>query len=152
MSLVKCAECNHEISDLAVHCVNCGHPIAKNKMNAEISSNLWSAVTKTKTPINVFALAMMTCAAVLGVSSTGVDNDFALKAFTYSLHIFLSVSGMFFATILFCRKGLYHPEDLATAKRAGVDDLGNDNPIVAAIIICLMILAYGGYQIYSVNY
>ena len=151
MSLVKCAECNHEISDLAVHCVNCGHPIAKNKMSAESSGNLWSSVTKTKTPINVFALAMMTCAAVLGVSSTSVDNAFALKAFTYSLHIFLAVSGMFFATILFCRKGLYHPDDLAAAKRAGVDDLGNDNPFVAAVIICLMVLAYGSYQIYSVN-
>ncbi len=102
-------------------------------------------------PINVFALAMMACAAVLGVSSTSVDNTFALKAFTYSLHIFLAVSGMFFATILFCRKGLYHPDDLVVAKRAGVDDLGNDNPVVAAVIICLIVLAYGSYQIYSVN-
>ena len=94
-----------------------------------------NAVTKSSTLINVFALAMMACAAILGASATQVDNICDLTAFTYTLHIFLAVSGMFFATILFCRKGMYHPEDLAKAKQAGVEDLGHDKPMIAARFI-----------------
>ena len=147
MSLIKCTECNHDVSNRASYCINCGYPITKNDHLSETRDTMWTTVTKSKTPINVFALAMMACSSVMGVSSTNVHDAFALKAFTYSLHIFLAVSGMFFATILFCRKGLYHPADLATAKRAGVDDLGSDNPVIAAVIICLMVLFYGLYQL-----
>jgi hypothetical protein len=53
---------------------------------------------------------------------------------------------MFFATILFCRKGMYHPTDLAKAKQAGVEDLGQDKPILAAVLIIIMVIAYGVYQ------
>ncbi len=89
---------------------------------------------------------MMTCAAILGMSATQVNSPESLKAFTYTLHIFLAVTGMFFVTILFCRKGVYHPDDLAKAKREGLDDLGEDKPEIAAIAIGLMLLAYGLYQ------
>jgi hypothetical protein len=111
----------------------------------------WNTVTKSRTPINVFALAMMACSAILGISATRVDEICSLTAFTYTLHIFLAVSGMFFATILFCRKGIYHPEDLAKAKHAGVDDLGQDRPVIAAVLICIMVIGYGVYQWGSVN-
>ncbi|HBP89455.1 MAG TPA: hypothetical protein PKK23_19960 [Nitrospirales bacterium] len=146
MSLVKCPECQQEISDQAALCVKCGNPIHSLSEQPSHVKTGWSAVTKAKTPINVFCLAMMACSAILGVSATQVDSDYALTAFTYTLHIFLAVSGMFFATILFCRKGMYHPEDLAKAKQAGVDDLGQDKPIIAAVIIGFMILTYGIYQ------
>lgn len=83
---------------------------------------------------------------MLGVSATQVGDEWSLTAFTYTLHIFLAVSGMFFATILFCRKGMYHPEDLAKARQAGVEDLGQDKPNFAAVLIIIMIIAYGVYQ------
>jgi ribosomal protein L37E len=147
MSLIKCTDCGHDVSDRASSCVVCGYPIKTNEARSDKASGLWSTVTQSKTPINVFALAMMACASVMGVSSTNVHDAFALKAFTYALHIFLAISGMFFATLLFCRKGLYHPQDLAAAKRAGIDNFGVDNPAIAALLICLMVLLYGLYQL-----
>jgi hypothetical protein len=113
MSLIKCPECQQEISDQAVTCIKCGHPLHKPVDQQYSLNTAWNSVTKSRTPINVFALAMMACSAILGVSATQVDSICSLTAFTYTLHIFLAVSGMFFATILFCRKGMYHPEDLA---------------------------------------
>ena len=146
MSLIKCAECDHEISDQASMCVKCGNPMANNTSQQKNLSSAWQAVAKSRTPINVFSLAMMACAAILGVSATQIVNECALTAFTYTLHIFLAVSGMFFAAILFCRKGMYHPTDLAKAKQAGVEDLGQDKPILAAVLIIIMVIAYGVYQ------
>ena len=89
---------------------------------------------------------MMACSAILGVSATGIDGICYLTAFTYTLHVFLAVSGMFFATILFCRKGMYHPDDLAKAKLAGIDELGEDKPVTAAVLICIMTMFYGFYH------
>ena len=146
MSLIKCPECDQEISNQAVICVKCGNPINKNASQQNNRSAAWNAVTKSRTPINVFSLAMMACSAMLGVSATQVGDEWSLTAFTYTLHIFLAVSGMFFATILFCRKGMYHPEDLAKARQAGVEDLGQDKPNFAAVLIIIMIIAYGVYQ------
>ena len=146
MSLIKCVECDHEISDQAIRCVQCGNPTGNNANQQNHLSSAWQAVTKSRTPINVFSLAMMACAAILGVSATQIVNEYALTAFTYTLHIFLAVSGMFFATILFCRNGMYHPKDLAKAKQAGVEDLGQDKPILAAVLIFIMVIAYGVYQ------
>jgi len=147
MSLINCPECDQEISNKAVMCVKCGNPISQSTGSQQKSENAaWNAVTKSRTPINVFSLAMMACSAILGVSATQVGNTFSLTAFTYTLHIFIAVSGMFFATILFCRKGMYHPEDLAKAKEAGGEDLGQDKPILAAILIFIMVIAYGVYQ------
>ena len=88
---------------------------------------------------------MMSCSAILGMSATQVENTNSLDAFTYTLHTFMAVTGMFFVTILFCRKGVYHPDDLANAKRDGID-LGEDRPVIAAVLIALMLFAYGFYQ------
>jgi hypothetical protein len=151
MSLIKCPECGHDVSDQASTCIKCGHPIKTATQQKSPLNNAWGAVTKSRTPINVFALAMMACAAVLGASATQIDNPCNLTAFTYTLHIFLALSGMFFATILFCRKGIYHPDDLAKAKQTGVDDLGQDRPIVAAVLICLMVAGYSTYQVISIH-
>ncbi len=144
MSQIKCPDCDHDVSNEAPSCIYCGHPIKAVFRKRSSLNNGWTAVTKSRTPINVFALAMMACAAILGGSSTQIDNVCNLTAFTYTLHIFLALCGMFFATILFSRKGIYHPEDLAKAKQAGLDDLGHDKPFVAAILICLMV---AGYQV-----
>ena len=146
MSLIKCPECDQEVSSQAVICVKCGNPINKNTSQQDNQSAAWNAVTKSRTPINVFSLAMMACSAILGISATQVGDEWSLTAFTYTLHVFLAVSGMFFATILFCRKGMYHPEDLAKARQAGVEELGQDKPNLAAVFIFIMIIAYGVYQ------
>jgi ribose/xylose/arabinose/galactoside ABC-type transport system permease subunit len=106
----------------------------------------WGAVTRSKTPINLFAIAMMCCAAIFGMSATQIENANSLIAFTYTLHTFLAVSGMFFVTILFCRKGVYHPDDLAKAKRDGLSDFGEDRPVIAAVLIALMLIAYCFYH------
>ncbi len=151
MGLIKCPECDYEISSQAIMCIKCGNPINKSTEPQSHLSAAWNAVTKSRTPINVFSLAMMACSAILGVSATQVSSEFALTVFTYTLHIFLAVSGMFFAILLFCRKGMYHPEELAKSKQAGADDLGQDKPVVAAVFIIIMLVSYGIYQWITVS-
>lgn len=142
MPLISCPDCDHSISDQAPACPNCGRPTGNIKSSAK--SGAWQAVVKSRTPINVFALAMMACASVFGFSATNMEED-ALKAFTYSLHVFLALSGMFFVCLLFCRSAIYHPEDLAKAKQQGVT-FGKDRPVLAAVLIGGLILIYGAYQ------
>ncbi len=146
MGLIKCEDCGQEMSDQATVCVKCGRPCGSTTEPRSFLHGAWAAVTRSKTPINLFAIAMMSCAAILGMSATQVESDNSLTAFTYTLHTFLAVAGMFFVTILFCRKGIYHPEDLAKAKRNGISDLGEDRPVIAAVLIFLMLIAYGLYQ------
>jgi hypothetical protein len=148
VSLIKCPDCDHDVSDEASVCIHCGRPLKSVPGKRPALSNAWDAVTRSRTPINVFALAMMACAAVLGASSTQIDNVCDLTAFTYTLHIFLALCGMFFATVLFSRRGIYHPADLAKAKQSGMLDLGRDHPVVAAVFICLMVAGYTGYRVY----
>ena len=144
MPLKPCPECEHQISDRAVACPNCGHPRETTGETRDSWRGLWQAVGHTKTPINVFALAMMACAAVFGYSATRLEQE-ALKGLTYSLHTFLVIAGMFFVCLLFCRKAIYHPDDLARVKDHGVD-LGRDRPVLAAILIALMLAGYALYQ------
>ena len=105
----------------------------------------WTAVTRARTPINVFALAIMACAAVLGGAASQIDNPCDLQAFTYTLHIFLAVTGMFFAVLLFIRRGIYHPNDLAQADKRGTK-LGVDQPVLAAVFVFTLVAGYAFYQ------
>ncbi len=143
MSLISCPECEKEISDKAIACPHCGCP-NQDKRPSDNSKGMWKAVTKARTPINVFALAMMAAAAVFGASSTQIVGH-ELKAFTYALHIFLAVAGMFFACLLFCKSSIYHPEELAKAKKEGYE-FARDRPKTAAILIGVMIFGYAIYQ------
>jgi hypothetical protein len=68
MSIIKCLECGQDISDQATLCVKCGYPIHPAEESPDKKSALWNAVTKARTPINIFALAMMACASVLGLA------------------------------------------------------------------------------------
>ncbi|MDQ8185767.1 hypothetical protein QEH53_09245 [Pelagicoccus sp. SDUM812002] len=102
---------------------------------------------KARTPINVFALAMMACSSIFGACATQLGED-ALTAFTYALHIFLAVSGMFFVCLIFCRSSIYHPDELANAQKNGLS-IPPDRPVVAAILIGVMITGYATYQILS---
>lgn len=151
MSLIKCLECEHEISDQAEICVKCGYPLNVKEPSDNSKSMLWHAVVKTKTPINVFALAMMACASILGASATQITDCYSHSAFTYTIHSFIAVSGMFFLAILFCRKGVYHPEDLDKVKPEILNVLGIDRPLLAAGLIASMMIAYGYYQYHIPN-
>jgi len=145
VSLVNCPDCGREVSEQASACVNCGRPLGQKDSTGNAVS-LWAAVTKTKTPINVFALAMTVCASVLAHSATNIESCYASVAFTYTIHAFLAVSGMFFLAILFCRNGVYHPRDLEKIDPAVRSKLGEDRPIAAAVLISLMLFGYGLYQ------
>jgi hypothetical protein len=145
MAIITCLDCSHEISDEAAICVYCGRPNSPNGKGDSINSP-WGSVNAAKTPINVFALAMMACTAVLGASAPFIDSEFSLGAFKYSIHAFLAVTTMFFLSLLFCRKGIYHPSDLGNAKTEVLKEMGKDEPRLAAAIIFIMLLAYGGYQ------
>ena len=148
MALQSCQDCGQQISDQAPACPHCGCPGAPgNPMGTGERPGPWSAVLRARTPINLFSLAMMACAAVLGVSATSVDGACSLIAFTYTLHVFLAITGMFFVTLLFNRGGIYHPDDLARARREGEMDPHRDRPGVAAALIAVMLAAYGVYQV-----
>lgn len=146
MSLIKCNDCGQEISDEARACIKCGRPQSISEEAPTEPPRIWDAVIKAKTPINIFALAMMACASVLGYSATKITGCEALTAFTYTIHAFLAVSGMFFLAILFCRQGIYHPGDLSKLSPDTVKHLGQDRPGIAALLIVAMILAYAFYQ------
>jgi len=146
MSLIKCPECDQEVSDRAQVCVHCGNPLTKDGQPSRGFGLAWGAVTSARTPINVFALAMMACAAVMGVSAAGIQNACALTAFTYTLHIFLAVCGMFFVTLLFCRRNMYHPEDVAKVEEARGKVEWGSRPILAAVLIGVMLTLYAVYQ------
>lgn len=105
-----------------------------------------SAVSQARTPINVFALAMMACAALLGLSATQISGCDSRTAFTYTIHAFLAVAGMCFVTLLFCPSTIYHPRDLAQADQTRAEGPRADRPGIAAALIMLMLLAYGWYQ------
>ena len=145
MGLVKCSECEHQISDKAKFCVNCGCPLQEEPPEDKQSLG-WSTASKARTPINIFALAMMCCASILGGSATFVESCESQTVFTYTIHAFIAVSGMFFLTLLFCRKGVYHPEDLDKVSTEVRKELGTDQPHIAAALITFMMLAYGAYQ------
>jgi hypothetical protein len=146
MGMSSCEDCGQDISDQSKMCIKCGCPLESSTKSLGVIDGAWAAVTRSKTPINLFAIAMMSCSSILGMSATRVESDNSLIAFTYTLHIFMAVTGMFFVTILFCRKGIYHPDDLAKAKREGITDMGEDKPIIAAVLIVLMLIAYGLFQ------
>jgi hypothetical protein len=148
MAIITCLDCNHEISDKAAMCVHCGRPNSPDGKGDSINSP-WGSVNAAKTPINVFALAMMACTAVLGASAPFIDGSCSLTAFTYSIHAFLAVATMFFLSLLFCRKGIYHPSDLGNVKTEVLSEMGKDEPRLAAAIILMVFLAYGGYQGYQ---
>ena len=145
MALINCPECENRISEHASACPQCGNPIASSEEDKSASKGAWRAVIKSKTPINIFALAMMASASIFGMSATQLGED-SLTGFTYSLHIFLAIAGMFFVCLIFCPRVIYHPEDLVKAKKGGVD-LGTSRPLTAAILISLMILLYGVFQL-----
>ncbi len=146
MSLIPCSECKKEISSNALMCIHCGNPMAASDNEPGKMTQMWNAVTKARTPINIFALAMMACASVLGFSATDINTAVSLTAFTYAIHAFLAVTAMFFLTILFVKKGLYHPEDLGKVKSEVLKDFGKDQPMIAAVIIVVMLFSYGYYQ------
>ena len=152
MQLVYCPVCEGQISSMAADCCHCGHPMIQSTETPEQPGRFdsaWSAVTKSRTPINVFSIAMMACAAVLGVSATTIDNAHALEGFTFALVLFFGVSGMFSAILLFCRRGLYHPQDLAKAKQQGVENFGDDRPELAGLLILFVVMAYGAFHFLS---
>jgi|GEM_PF-1489316 len=146
MALTECPDCHHEISEAAAICVHCGRPMKAATDSGSDAGSHWQAVAQAKTPINVFALAMMACAALLGLSATQISGCDGRTALTYTIHAFLAVAAMFFVTLLFCRRGIYHPIDLAQAGDSESSDTVPDRPGIAAALIVLMVLAYGWYQ------
>jgi len=146
MSTTKCPDCDHVVSELAFACVNCGRLTDYGiKKQENTNSSMWDVITRLRAPINVFAFAMMAAAAVFGMYSVDVMADNDLKAFAFSLHVFLAVAGMFFVTLLFCPGRIYHPNDLTNY------DLKQDRPEIAAIIIVAMLVLYAFYQSYRLG-
>lgn len=146
MDVKKCSECGQDLARDAILCIKCGHPMSDTAVPLSKTDQMWNAVIKARTPINIFALAMMACAAVLGVSAVHVDNCHARIAFTYTLHAFMAVAGMFFLTLLFVKRGLYHPEDLNKVNPAILEKFGRERSGIAAAIIVVMLFGYAIYQ------
>ena len=146
MSTKKCPDCDHVVSELALACVNCGRLTDYGiKKHENSSSSMWDVITRLRAPINVFAFAMMTAAAVFGMYSVDVIADTDLKAFAFSLHVFLAIAGMFFVTLLYCPGRIYHPNDLNGYK------FEQDRPDIAAAIIVTMLVLYAAYQLYRLG-
>jgi hypothetical protein len=59
MSLIHCPECNHQISDKAKFCVNCGYPIEEDKPKStteELPEYLKIAISRGANPDMVYDL------------------------------------------------------------------------------------------------
>ena len=141
MSLDKCPDCHHEVSDQAISCVKCGRLTAFGLKRQGTVSSMWDIIARLRAPINVFAFAMMAAAAIFGMYAVDVMSDNDLQAFAFALHVFLAIAGMFFVTLLFCPGRIYHPKDLE-----GITLLEKNRPEWAVAIIVAMILIYGVYQ------
>lgn len=76
MALIKCPECNREISDKAASCPHCGYPISNTQSQTEINTNF-----------NIV---------LYGFSAPKID---AVKSLSHSLQISLSESLEFFNSI-----------------------------------------------------
>ena len=63
MDTIKCSECGQDLARDAIMCIKCGHPLTHTSGQVSKTEQMWDAVIKARTPINVFALAMMACAA-----------------------------------------------------------------------------------------
>jgi DNA-directed RNA polymerase subunit RPC12/RpoP len=71
MALIKCSECQKEVSDKAVSCPNCGNPIfleenqVVNKVEIEMTNKKWKKRS-------LFAIALLFFGFILMSKSTGL--------------------------------------------------------------------------------
>lgn len=64
MAIIKCPECNHDVSDHAISCPNCGYPIASSNGTTEGSNNndnrnRGKRVSTTITIVSIVVLALI---------------------------------------------------------------------------------------------
>jgi hypothetical protein len=72
MALIKCPECNREISDTAKRCPHCAY---------KIKSNLWQKVWGTR--LVVIGIILEFCVAVHKCATDSYDSDLELYAFLH---------------------------------------------------------------------
>lgn len=91
MSLIKCPECQHDISNTAINCPNCGCNIKKaQKAQAEIlAKEQWDKMPKKeKTIATIITLVIIAVVAIFLFKEIAMSNHSAID--------------IFFLTVLYC--------------------------------------------------
>jgi hypothetical protein len=116
----------------------------------------WSRImAATGSPLKLFALIVLVCNAVFGVAAASMGD---LKAFTYSIHMFLAVVASFVLIALWSPRSLYHPKEILELKaleKGSKDDetmLPPDRPWVATGILVAGVIFYALYQLIAGQY
>ncbi|MBU1630173.1 hypothetical protein KKD88_03805 [Patescibacteria group bacterium] len=91
MALIKCSECNKEISEKATSCPHCGCPVAR-KSNAPVAVELTGKKWKLNKLISVIGLILGFLLFTDSYQKNGFNNP--LTGFGLSLMLF-SVTGLF---------------------------------------------------------
>lgn len=106
-------------------------------------------ISATGSPLKLFALTILVCNAVFGIAGSTMND---LKAFMYSLHVFVAVISAFVLIALWSPRSFYHPNELAELRQT--DEDGQDTsdifpierPAVATAIWCGGLVLYAVYQ------
>lgn len=67
MAIIKCPECNHDVSDHAVSCPNCGYPIAANMGNSNEKGNEVQKKQNSRVGVTISAVAV----AIIALGAVG---------------------------------------------------------------------------------
>tara|TARA_R110001583_G_scaffold158239_2_gene310218 strand:- start:4672 stop:5028 length:357 start_codon:yes stop_codon:yes gene_type:complete len=97
-------------------------------------------IPKIASPLKLFALVIMICNSTFAVVAATMNNN---EGFVYSIHMFLAIVGAFILIALWSPRSLYHPNELLNIP---VDQLPQDRPGIATIIICAALIGYAVYQ------
>lgn len=85
MALIKCPECNHEVSEKAPTCPKCGHPINREKVETEEDRVRVRGKNKGKTFLTfggiIFAVSM-----IFGISTSNTELALRAKRLTRGLY------------------------------------------------------------------
>jgi hypothetical protein len=113
----------------------------------EAAKGAWSQILEaTGSPLKLFALIVLVCNAVFGVSSAFMEGT---QAFVFSLHTFLAVVAAFILLALWSPRSFYNPKELLEMRKLeqelGVSEsiFPESRPLVPTIILVVGVLLYG---------
>lgn len=85
MALIKCSECNNEVSDKAISCPKCGAPIANNESIAAGANLNTIQETSKKFKFQSFISLLIAAIGFVLLVSSEIASDAALSLFTIGM-------------------------------------------------------------------
>jgi len=107
-----------------------------------MEQNNWPKIIRQiSSPMRFFGLVILVCSSIFGVAAAFSEEE---DAFTYSIHMFLAIVGIFILTAIWSPASLYHPQEL---KDIDKENLPKNRPWVPTISFFVGLLLYIGWYI-----